>query len=144
VAQRSYVRLRPLAYVTGSVTHGSIGAPPERGAEAYVIRSGHVSASDPRLTLIKAWVLFVPESRDPAVSGSDPTQRGPKPVLGVRLTPVEALDLTRRSSLYTQGSDTFPWGSGLLLIPWSISSSLATWRPRSRPRGGIGCCSPRD
>ena len=53
-AQRPYVRLRPLAYVTGSRPRGSIGAPPERGAEAYVIRSGHVSALDPCLTLIKA------------------------------------------------------------------------------------------
>jgi hypothetical protein len=46
-AQRPYVRLRPLAYVTGSVPRGSIGAPPERGAEAYVVWPGHVSAPDP-------------------------------------------------------------------------------------------------
>jgi hypothetical protein len=39
------------------------------------------------------------------MSGPDPTQRGPKTVLGVRLAPVEVLDLT-------QGSDTFPWGPG--------------------------------
>jgi hypothetical protein len=69
--------LRPLAYVTGSRPRGSIGAPPERGAEAYAVWSGHVSAPDPRLALTKAWVFFVPESRDPAVSGSDLTQRGP-------------------------------------------------------------------
>jgi hypothetical protein len=25
-------------------------------------------------------------------------------------------------------------------MPWSTSPSLATWRPRSRPRGGVGCC----
>jgi hypothetical protein len=53
-AQRPYVRLLPLAYVTGSVPRGSIGVPPERGAEAYVVWSGHVSAPDPRLALIKA------------------------------------------------------------------------------------------
>jgi hypothetical protein len=52
--QRPYVRLLPLAYVTGSVPRGSIGVPPERGAEAYVVWSGHVSAPDPRLALIKA------------------------------------------------------------------------------------------
>jgi hypothetical protein len=68
--------------------------------------------SGPRLALIKAWVFFVPESRDPAVSGPDPTQRGPESILGVRFAPVEILDLTRRSSLYIQGSGTFPWGSG--------------------------------
>jgi hypothetical protein len=56
-----------------------------------------VSAPDPRLVLIEAWVFFVPEFRDLAVSGSDPTQRGPGPVPGVRFAPVEVLDLTRRS-----------------------------------------------
>jgi hypothetical protein len=111
-AQRPYVRLRPLAYVTGSVPCGSIGTPPERGAEAYVVWSGHVSAPDPRLALIKALVFFVSESRDPAVSGPDPTQRGPGPVPGVRFAPVEVLDLARWSGLYIQGSDTFSWGSG--------------------------------
>jgi hypothetical protein len=74
--------------------------------------SRHVSAPDPRLALIKAWVFFVPESRNLAVSGPDHTQRGPEPILGVRFAPVEVLDLTRRSGLYTQGSSTFPWGSG--------------------------------
>jgi hypothetical protein len=46
------------------------------------------------------------------VSGPDPTQRGPETVLGVRLAPVDVLDLTRRFGLHIQGSDTFPWGSG--------------------------------
>jgi hypothetical protein len=101
-----------LAYVTGSGPRGSIGSPPEQGAEAYTAWSGHVSAPDPRLALIKAGVFFVPESRDPAVSGSDPTQRGPGLIPGVRFMPVEVLDLTRRSDPYIQGSGTFPWGSG--------------------------------
>jgi hypothetical protein len=71
-----------------------------------------VSAPDPRLALIKAWVFFVPESRDPAVSGLDPIQRGPEPILGVWFAPVEVLDLTLGFGLYIKGSDTFPWGSG--------------------------------
>jgi hypothetical protein len=100
VVQRPYVRLRPLAYVTGSRPGGSIGAPPERGAEAYVVWSGHVSAPDPRLALIKGWVFFVSESQDPAVSDPDPTLRGLGPVLGVRFVPVEVLDLARRSGPY--------------------------------------------
>jgi hypothetical protein len=33
-AQGPYVRLRPLAYVTGNNQRGSIGSPPERGAQA--------------------------------------------------------------------------------------------------------------
>jgi hypothetical protein len=112
-AQRPYVRLRPLAYVTCTMPRGNIGAPPERGAEAYMVRSEHVSAPDPSQALIKAWVFFAPESQDPAVSGPDPTQRGPEPILGVRFAPVEVLDLTRRSGPHIQGSGTFPWGSEL-------------------------------
>jgi hypothetical protein len=76
-----------------------------------------VPAPDPRLALIKAWVFFVSESRDPAVSGPDPTHRGPGPVPGVRFTPVEVLDLTRGSGLYMQGSSSYPWGPDPLSIP---------------------------
>jgi hypothetical protein len=46
-AQRPYVRLRPLAYVMCAVPHGSIRAPPERGAEVCTVWPGHVSAPDP-------------------------------------------------------------------------------------------------
>jgi hypothetical protein len=53
-AQRPYVRLRSLAYVTGARPRGSIGPPPEWGVGALAVRSGHVSAPDPRLALIKA------------------------------------------------------------------------------------------
>jgi hypothetical protein len=95
-AQRPYVRLRPLAYVTGSGPRGSIGISPEWGAEAYTAWSGHASAPDPRLVLNKVRVLFVPESRDPIVSGLDPTQRGLGLIPGVRFMPVGVPDLTRR------------------------------------------------
>jgi hypothetical protein len=44
-----------------------------------VVWSEHVSALDPRLTLIKAWVFFVPESRDLAVSGPEPRCEWPGP-----------------------------------------------------------------
>jgi hypothetical protein len=81
-AQRPYVRLHPLAYVTGSMPRGSIGPPLERGVGAHAVWSGHVSAPDPRLALIKAWVFLVSESRDPTVGGPDPTQRGSGPVPG--------------------------------------------------------------
>jgi hypothetical protein len=49
VAQRPYVRLRPLAYVTGNKPHGSIGSPPEHGAQAHRIKPGHVLVPDPCL-----------------------------------------------------------------------------------------------
>jgi hypothetical protein len=76
-----------------------------------MIRSGHVSAPDPCLALIKAWVFFVLGSRDPAVSGLDPTQRGPDPIQGVRFAHVEVLDHTRWLGLYIQGSSVLRWGS---------------------------------
>jgi hypothetical protein len=105
-------------------------------------RPGHVSAPDACLS--KVWVFSVPESRDPAVGSPDPTQSGSGPDPGVWVTPVGVLDLARRPGLHVQGSNTFPWGPDPLLTSWSISSSLATWRPWSRPRGGVGCCSPHD
>jgi hypothetical protein len=52
MAQRPYVRLRPLAYVTGDSPRGSIGPPPERGVEALWVKPGHVSVPDLRLLLI--------------------------------------------------------------------------------------------
>jgi hypothetical protein len=122
----------------GTMPRGSIGASPKWGAEAYTVRSRHASAPDPRLALIKAWLFSVPEYGDPAMSGPDPTQRGPEPIRGVRFVLVEALDLTRRSGLYIQGSDTFPWGSGLTVnaLEYIIFSShvaapkLSMWRGR--------------
>jgi hypothetical protein len=56
VAQRRHARFRPLAYVARSMPRGSIGSLSEWGVGVYVdrsgshqIRSGHVSAPDPRL-----------------------------------------------------------------------------------------------
>jgi hypothetical protein len=50
-AQRPYVRLCPLAYVTGARPRGSNGLPLERGAEAHMTKPGHVSVPDPRLAM---------------------------------------------------------------------------------------------
>jgi hypothetical protein len=41
-----------------------------------------------------------------------------------------------------QGSAT--WGFGSTVYTLEDLSSLATRRPGSRPRGGVGCCLPRD
>jgi hypothetical protein len=83
------------------------------GGEQKCIRYGLDTCRHrtPAWTLSKAWVCSILESRDPAVSGPDPTQRGPDPILGVRFAHVEVLDHTRRPGPYIQGSDTFPWES---------------------------------
>jgi hypothetical protein len=65
-----------------------------------MVWSGHVSAPDPCVALIKAWVLFVLESQDPAESGPNPIKRGPGPVPGVRSIPAEVLDPVWRSGPY--------------------------------------------
>ena len=79
IAQRHHARFRPLAYVACSMPRGSIGVPPEWGAEVYADRSGshqtksgHVSAPDPAWVLIKARVCSVLEPWDPTVGGLDP------------------------------------------------------------------------
>jgi hypothetical protein len=143
-ALRPYVRLHPLAYVTGSRPCGSIGSLPKRGAEAHAVWSGHMSAPDPHLTLIKVWVFFVPGSRNLAVSDPVPAQGGPGPVPGVRARPWRFWTLLGGPISTYRGPVLSHGGPDPLLISWSISSSLAMWRPGSRPRGGVGRYLPRD
>jgi hypothetical protein len=143
-AQRPYVRLRPPAHVTGSEPRGSIGSSPEQGAKVYWVWSGHVMAVDPRLALSKAWVFFFPKSRDPAESGLDHTLRGPGPIPGVRCYPPRrSWTLPGGSVRICRGPVLSHGGPNPSLIPWSVLPSPATWRPRSRPRGGGGCCLSR-
>jgi hypothetical protein len=72
VTQRPYAWLRPLAYVMGSGPRSSIGSPLEREVGAHAVWSEHVSAPNPRMASVKAWVFFALGSRDPTVSGPDP------------------------------------------------------------------------
>jgi hypothetical protein len=112
-AQRPYVRLRLLAYVTGGQPRGSIGTLPERGAEAYAVWSRHVSAPDPRLALVKAWVFFAPESRTllwvarslhrgpgHARGGSGPCPEVRSVRTGVRHFPMGVRTLCRYAGIY--------------------------------------------
>jgi hypothetical protein len=57
VDQGSYVRLRPLAYVTGNMPRDIIGSSPERGAEAHCIKPEHASAPDPSMYLTSSRLL---------------------------------------------------------------------------------------
>jgi hypothetical protein len=63
--------------------------------------------------LYKAWACSVLGPWDPTVGGPDPIRGGLDPILGVRSVHVGGLDQTWRSGLYIQGSDSFPWRSGL-------------------------------
>jgi hypothetical protein len=94
----------------------------------------------PTWALIKARVCSVLESWDPSVGALDPLRGSPDPIPGVRSVHVGVLNQTWRSGLYIQGSSTFPWGPDLLLMSWSISLSLDTWRPRTRLCGGVRRC----
>jgi hypothetical protein len=96
-AERPYVRLRPLAYVTGRGPHGGIGSPPGRGAEAYRMGSGHVPAPDPSLVLNQGLSISCLGILGPCCGRSGPlaggsglhpkdptcTRGGPGPLLGV-------------------------------------------------------------
>jgi hypothetical protein len=96
---------------------GSNGSPPERGVGVYADRSGpgHVSAPDPRLSLIPGPSMFCPRSLGPHCGRSGPHtggggsrshSKGPACTRGV-------LDQPWRSGLYIPWSDALPWGSGL-------------------------------
>jgi hypothetical protein len=135
-AQRPYVRLCPLAYVTGNKPRGSIRSPPERGAQAHRIKPGHVSVPDPCLGQgipcpgISLWVART------LLGGIRTPSRGPGMLTWESRTAFGGPGCTHRSPVPPCG------GPVQLIATWDISSFLATWRPSSRPRGGVGCCSP--
>jgi hypothetical protein len=133
---------------------------------------GHMSAPDPRLGPAQGPCTFCPRTLGPHCGDPDPIRRGPDPIPGVRLAHVEVRDQPWGSGLYIQGSDTIlegpdctsggptlsrggpdctsggpalsRGGPGSLLMLWSMLPSLDTWRPRTRPCGGVGrCCGPK-
>jgi hypothetical protein len=91
-------------------------------------------------TLIKDRVCSVLEPWDPTVGGPDP-------IWGVRIPFQGSGPYTWGSWTKLGGPDCISRGPALshggpdsLLIPWSISLSLDTWRSRTRPCGGVRCC----
>jgi hypothetical protein len=137
VAQRPYVRLRPLAYVTGNNPRGSIGSPPERGAQAHMIKPGHVSVPDPCLGQgipcpgTSLWVART------LLRGIRTPSKGPDTLTWESRTVFGGPGCTYRGPVLPRGDPV------QLIASWDISSFPATWRPWSRPRGGVGCCSLR-
>jgi hypothetical protein len=91
--------------------------------------SRHMSLSDPCLSRVRVFSAL--ESRDPAVSSPDPTQKDLGPVLEVR-------------SLRTGSGAFLAVGSDLLRASWSTSLSLAMWRPRGSRCGAAENCSPHN
>jgi hypothetical protein len=75
-ARSPYVRLRPLAYVTGRGPRGSIGSPPGRGAEPYMMGSKHVPAPDPCLAFGQGLSIFRPGAPGPRRERSRPLAKG--------------------------------------------------------------------
>jgi hypothetical protein len=136
-AQRPYVRLRPLAYVTGNKPRGSIGSPPERGAQAHRIKPGHVSVPDPCLgqgipyPRTSLWVART------LLGGIRTPSKGPGMLTWESRTVFGGPGCAYRGLVLPRG------GPVQLIASWDISSFLAMWRPWSHPRGRVGCCSPR-
>jgi hypothetical protein len=102
----------------------------------------------PAWVLIKARVCSVLEPWDPSVGGLDPTRggvggsgshsRGPGSHTWRSWAKLVGLDRIYRGPALSHG------GPDSLLMPWSTSLSLDTWRPRTRPCGGVSrCCWPR-
>jgi hypothetical protein len=102
--------------------------------------------SGPRLVLIKAWVFFVPESRDPAVSGPDPTQRGPVCTRGGPGPCPEVRSVYTGVRHFPMGVRTHCWYLGVYRLLWPRGSpgsvhvvgsgafitqlEIAAWAPR--------------
>jgi hypothetical protein len=167
----SLVKRRALSAINAGVTQpGGLTSGFARWLTSRAV--GHVAASGPRLGgeqrrmrtgphQTGSWHVTVPDPHlgpwDPTVGGPDPlgrsgpyprgptcTRGGPGPTLGVRTVYPGVRDQLWGSGLYIRGSGAHPWGSGPLLMPWSIPPSLDTWRLRTLPRGGVGrCCGPR-
>jgi hypothetical protein len=98
----------------------------------------------PAWVLLKARVCSVLGPWDPIVGGPDPIwegsgshSRGPS-YTWRSWTNLGGPDYISRGPVLSHGCPD------LLLMPWSISPSLDTWRLRTRPCGGVGRrCGPR-
>jgi hypothetical protein len=130
------VRLCPLAYVTGNKPCGSIWSPLERGAQVHKIKRGHMPVPDPCLgrdipcleTLL--WVART------ILGGIWTPSKGPDTLIWESRTVFGGPSCAYSGPALPRG------GLVQLIASWDISSFLVTWCPLSRPRGGVGCCSP--
>jgi hypothetical protein len=77
------------------------------------------------------------------MGGSDLTWRDADPIQGTRHATWESRTVFRGSGCAYRGLALPRGGPVELIASWDISSFLVTWRPLSRPRGEVGCCSAR-
>jgi hypothetical protein len=89
-------------------------------------------------TLAYARVSPIPEP----YCGPDLTQRDLDPIRGTWHAYLGVLGRNWGTGLCVQGSDAPSRRSGPTDTSWDVPSFLATRCPLSRPRGGVGCCSP--
>jgi hypothetical protein len=104
-AQRPYVRLRTLAYITGNKPHSSIGSPPERSA----------SVQDKAWTRVSTGPLLRPGYPlfwDLVMGGPVLTRRDPDPIQGTQHAYLGVPDRIRGFGLCVQGSGASSWRSG--------------------------------
>jgi hypothetical protein len=87
-----------------------------------------------------AWALS--KVLGPYCGWSGPHTRGggSDPILDVRSIQVGVLDQLGGPDCISRGPTLSHGGPDSLLMPWSITLFLDTWRPRTRPRGGVRCC----
>jgi hypothetical protein len=99
----------------------------------------------PHLGPLQGPSMFCPGTLGPHCGWPGPhTRGGPAPILGVRLTHMEVLDQPWGPDCISRGLALSHGGPDLLLMPWSISPSLDTWRLWTRPCGGVRhYCGPR-
>jgi hypothetical protein len=114
----------------------------------------HVSAPDPRLGPVQGPGMPCPGTLGPLCGRPRPHSGGLGPIPGVWLAHVEVRDQPWGPGLYIRGSETnlggpdcisrgpvlSHGGPDSLLMLWSMPPSLDTWRLRTRPCGGVGCC----
>jgi hypothetical protein len=77
------------------------------------------------------------------MSGPNLIRRDPDPIQGTRHATREFRTVLGGPGRAYMGPALPRGGLVQLTASRDIPSFLATWRPLSRPRGGVRCCSPR-
>jgi hypothetical protein len=77
------------------------------------------------------------------MGGPDLIRRDPNSIQGAQHATWESRTVFGGPGCAYRGLALPCGGPVQLIVSWDTSSFLVTWRPLSRPRGGVGCYSPR-